>query len=351
MNPEKIINQIEIIDSRIVELLNQRMEKIVIAKKFSEENGLAAGCGEVSDSVFHRAHSLLDDDFLKCIYEKIAGQSSAIGSRDLKIMAFQGEHGAYSEMASKTWNDKFVPIPCGEFSDVFSGVENGLYDYGIVPVENTLGGIVSEVNDLMIHTKLYVVGAVEIPISHCLLVYPGTDHREIREVYSHPQALAQCRRFIERNKLRPVNYFDTAGAAKMVAEKNKENVAAISSKLAAEIYNLEIIKESIEDYEVNRTRFLVLSRHENEGNGDKCSIVFSTAHKAGTLFNVLEKFASESINLTRIESIPSQMGNYAFFLDFMGASDDEKIKRVLEEVKRIVDDFRMIGCYEERKVK
>jgi prephenate dehydratase len=133
----------------------------------------------------------------------------------------------------------------------------------------------------------------------------------------------------------------------MLSEKGLTNAAAISSALAAKMYNLDIIKESIEDHEINRTRFLILTKEENKQNGNKCSVVFLTAHKSGTLFNVLEKFANAGLNLTRIESIPNEKGTYAFFLDFLGNREDEKVQQVLESVKKATEHFRILGFYEE----
>jgi prephenate dehydratase len=126
--------------------------------------------------------------------------------------------------------------------------------------------------------------------------------------------------------------------------------AAIASKLSAELYHLEILKENIEDLDTNLTRFIVLSKEESQEKGDKCSIIFSTEHKAGTLFRVLEVFAKKNINLTRIESIPDEPGSYAFFLDFMGSHKDEAVTAALTEVKEITRSFRLMGCYTERKV-
>jgi len=183
----------------------------------------------------------------------------------------------------------------------------------------------------------------------CLLVVPGTDHREIRAVYSHPQALAQARNFLARNKLDPIPYSNTAGAAKMLAEKRPKGGAVIASKLCEKLYHLEIVKEGVEDLDKNITRFLVLSKEARTEEGDKCSVLFSTEHKAGTLFRVLEVFAKESINLTRIESIPSEPGNYSFFLDFMGSNRDDNIVRAIETVKPITTGFKMLGCYKERQ--
>lgn len=351
MDLESIRKNIDILDGKIIKLLNDRMEQAVLSRKFKTGILDTSREEQIYEKIRENSQNLLNGDFLLDLYKTIITESKNLQSKDLKLMAFQGEHGAYSEVAAKGWDSDCVPMPCMEFADVFEGVKNGLYDYGIVPVENTLGGIVSQVNDLMIHTDLFVVGAIEIPISHCLVTYRGNDYREIREVYSHVQALAQCRHFLARNKLTPVQFYDTAGAAKMLSEKGKKNVAAISSKLAAQLYNLEIIKESVEDHDINRTRFLVLSKRENKESGTKCSIVFSTAHKSGTLFGVLEQFAAADLNLTRIESVPNQKGTYAFFLDFIGSNEEENVMEVLKKVAAISDDFRVLGCYNEVSVK
>lgn len=350
MKLEDIRKQIDILDGRLIKLLTERMEQAVLAKRFKKKIEDKNREQEILNKIRESAQTLIDGDFLVSLYQRIIEESKSLQNRDLRVIAFQGEHGAYSEVAAKSWNPDYLPMPCLEFADIFEGVQSGLYDYGIVPVENTLGGLVSQANDLMINTKLFVSGAIEIPVNHCLVTYPGVDYREIREVYSHPQALAQCRGFLARNKLKAVHYYDTAGAAKMLSEKGLTNVAAISSTLAAKMYNLDIIKESIEDHEINRTRFLILTKEENKQKGNKCSVVFSTAHKSGTLFNVLEKFANAGLNLTRIESIPNEKGTYAFFLDFLGESDDLKVVEVLESVEKATEHFRVLGFYEEIKI-
>ena len=350
MSLEKIRNGIDLIDSKILKLLQDRMELALMAKKFKSQIEDREREQELLGRIRKKLTGLINPTFIEKIYTEILKESKNLQQGDYELIAFQGEHGAYSEVASREWRSELIPVPCTEFVEVFEGVESGLYDYGIVPVENTLGGSVDQVNRLLINTALYVVGAVELPIHLCLLALPGTDHREIRTVYSHAQALAQAREFLSRNNLEPVQYYNTAGAAKMVAEKRPKGCAAIASKLSAELYHLEIVKEGIEDLDRNMTRFLVLSREENKEEGDKCSITFSTEHKAGTLFRVLEVFAREDINLTRIESIPSEPGNYAFFLDFIGSSKEGKAMKALDKVKEITTSFKMVGCYKERKV-
>jgi prephenate dehydratase len=185
------------------------------------------------------------------------------------LVAFQGEHGAYGDVAARKLIPDGACIPCMEFMDVFRGVEEGHFDLGVVPVENSLEGAVTQVNDLLTTTDLKVIGEARIRVNHCLLATDITDYRDIRLVYSHPQALAQCRGFLMRNHLEPRPYYDTAGAAKMLARENPRAAAAIASALCAELYDLEIIKEGIEDGPSNTTRFLLLARDPYGERGEK----------------------------------------------------------------------------------
>ncbi|RLB32756.1 MAG: bifunctional chorismate mutase/prephenate dehydratase [Deltaproteobacteria bacterium] len=349
MNLEQIRKDIDQIDSMILKILTRRMELVLVAGKLKSRIEDREREREVLETIKEKSTRPIDAGFIEKIYAEIIKESKNLQGKNYKLVAFQGEHGAFGEVASRVWNSELIPVPCPEFRQVLEGVESKLYDYGIVPVENSLGGSVEQVNRLLINTELSVVGAVELPIHLCLLAPPGTDYREIRKVYSHPQALAQSRNFLLRNKLEPVEYSDTAGAAKMLAEERLKRSAAIASKLCAQLYNLEIIKENIEDLDRNLTRFLLLSREKSGEQGKKCSIIFSTEHKAGTLFRVLEVFASESINLTRIESIPNEPGNYAFFLDFEGSDRDLKVVQALEKIAERTTDLKMLGCYTERK--
>ncbi len=345
-----IRRKIDLLDSRVLRILNDRMELALMAKKFKINIEDKEREKEIVERIRMNSTGLINAEFVEKIYTGIIEESKDLQKKDHRLIGFRGEHGAYGEVALREWNKDWVSIPNRGYDGVLEGVKTGLYDYGIVAVENSLGGIVGEVNELIVNSDLYVVGAVELPIYLCLLVLPGTDHREIRTVYSQSQALAQCRNFLNRNNLEPVQYYDAAGAAKMLAEETPKATAVIASKMAAEIYNLEIIKEGIDDFERNMTRFLVLSREGNATDGDKCSILFSTEHRAGTLFMVLEVFAKRNINLTRIGSIQSGVRNYTFFLDFIGSIRDENVEEALEEVNKVAVNYRFMGCYKERKV-
>lgn len=350
MDLKKIREEIDLLDSKILNLLNGRMELALMAKKLKHQIEDVQREREVLERIRSNSRGLINAEFIERVYLEIIKESKALQHKDYPLIAFQGEHGAYGELAAMAWNKAFVPVPCPEFPDVFDGVKAGLYDCGIVPVENTLGAWVAQANRLLINTDLYVVGAVELAVHHCLLALPEMDHREIRSVYSHSQTLSQCRQFLARNKLEPVPFYDSAGAAKMLSETKPKSGAAIASVLAAEVYGLEIMKENMEDMDRIFTRYLILSNRENKTPGNKCSLVFSTEHKAGTLFRVLNVFAREGINLTRIESIPAKPGDYVFILDFLGSIEEDHVIQALEEVKRITRTFRILGCYTEKRV-
>jgi prephenate dehydratase/chorismate mutase/prephenate dehydratase len=350
MSLKEIRKQIDLLDARILRILNDRMELALMTSKFKHGVEDTEREKEILERIRMNTTGLINSKLIGKIYAEIIKESKDLQKENYRLIAFRGEHGAYGEVAAREWNSSYIPTPCKEFSDIFEGVKSGKYDYGIVSVENSLGGIVGEVNELLINTDLKVIGAVEMPIYLCLLTLPGTDHREIHSVYSNSQALSQCRHFLSRNRLEGQQFYDTAGAAKMLSEKSLKSSAVIASSLAAEIYNLEVIKEDIDDFEKNRVRYLVLSREESEVEGDKCSILFSTEHRAGTLFRVLEIFANKDINLTRIGSIPTGKGDYAFFLDFLGSDRDEDIRNILEDIKGVTSDFRLMGCYKEKSL-
>jgi len=350
MDLNKIRSDIDLIDSKILKLLNQRMELVIMAGRLKGEVEDPQREAEVLARVEADTPTLLDKEFVRALFKEVIKESKRLQKGSYRPIAFQGEHGAFGELAALAWRQDLVPIPCPQFEDVFEGVRSGLYDYGVVPVENSLGGPISEVNRLLLETDLLVIGAVDMAVRLCLLALPDMDYREIRRAYSHPQALAQARSFLRRNKLEPVSFYDTAGAARMLSEKRPEGAAAIASKLCASLYGLEIIKENIEAPANNRTRFLVLSKEEGCETPAKCSIVFSTQHKAGTLFRVLELFAREGLNLTRIESFPTEPGSFAFFLDFEMSQDKSKVHEVLNRARKITTFLKPLGYYKEVRV-
>ena len=347
MDLKDIRTRIDGIDAEIITMLNRRIELAVRARRLKVETKDTSREEDVINRVRSASRGLIAPEFSEKLFVEIMGEFRKLQEGEYYLMGFQGEHGAYSEMALKNFCPEAVPIPHPEFADVFEGVTAGLLDRGIVPVENSLGGNVGQVDDLLAQTGLYIVGEVLAPIHHCLMTLPGTDYRDIRRVYSHPQALAQCKGFLARQKYESRPYYDTAGSAMMLAREKPAGTAVIASKLSADLYGLEVLRQNVEDNSSNTTRFLVLAKEPLAEGGNKCTIVFSTAHKPGALLAILTAFSESEINLTRIESrpMPNNPGMYVFLLDFLGSDKDPNVKKAIERVSKDAAFFRNLGCY------
>jgi chorismate mutase/prephenate dehydratase len=238
-------------------------------------------------------------------------------------VTFQGELGAYSESAVYSFFSPSAEVkPCESFAEVFESVKSGAVNYGVVPIENSIEGSVNRTYDLFLEYDLKVCGEIILRISHCLIAHQGTELDQIKTVYSHPQALAQCRKFLEEHKLKAISTFDTAGSVKMIKEEKLMDAAAIASERAAEIYNMTILAREIEDAKNNSTRFFVLNKQDSPYSGkDKTSIIFATKSIPGALYQVLKEFADRNINLTKIESRPTKRTpwEYHFFVKILGS--------------------------------
>jgi len=265
----------------------------------------------------------------------------------MKRVSFLGERGAYSEAASVSFfGDEVDTIPCSTFADALKNTENGTSDYSVLTVENSLEGSVGESNDLLLSTKLNVVGEIYHRIHHCLI---GTGSIvNIDTVYSHPQALGQCRQFIQKNSLKTIPSYDTAGSVKIIKDLNKNSAACIASKNAAKIFDVPVIQEGIEDNTNNYTRFLVFSKEKNDKTeNSKTSIIFSVKHEAGALYQIINEFYQNKINLTKIESRPNKntLGEYNFYVDFEGHQDDSTVKDVMQKLRDNTTFLKILGSY------
>ena len=262
-------------------------------------------------------------------------------------VAFQGEQGAYSEMATLQYFQNVNPVPMKSFQDVFDSLEAGDVDFAVIPIENSIEGSVSETYDLLLRTNMFVAGEIYQRVRHCLITNKRTNSI-IKSVYSHPQALAQCRTYLQKKGLEPIPTYDTAGAVKMIKERKIIHGAAIASRRAAEIYQMKILDEGIEDKKNNFTRFLIMSKTERKTTcDDKTSIIFSIAHTPGALFGILKEFASRKINLTKIESRPTKEApwEYNFYVDFEGHSNEQNITDALQTIKKKSSFFKILGSY------
>lgn len=265
-------------------------------------------------------------------------------------VAFQGERGAYGEIAALQYFPNARLVALRSFQDVFAAAEKGEADCAIVPVENSIEGSVNEIYDLLLETKMNAIGEVYQRVKHCLIANKNAD--KIRFAYSHPQALAQCRGYLQRLNIEAMPVYDTAGAVKMIKEKEMIDAAAIASRRAAELYNMQIVEEGIEDRRNNYTRFLILSlqktKTETEDNAKyKTSIIFSVKHVPGALFEILGEFASRKINLTKIESRPTKETpwEYNFYVDIEGNFLDTVVLNALESIKSKSSYIKILGSY------
>ncbi|MCL4304226.1 MAG: prephenate dehydratase [Anaerolineae bacterium] len=266
-------------------------------------------------------------------------------------VAFQGERGAYSEAAAVTFfGDAVQPIPYSDFDSVFEAVATGQTERGVLPVENSLAGSIHRNYDLLLRHELFIVGEVQIPIAHQLIALPGVTLGDIKKVYSHPQALAQCERSI--TKLLPhaerVVTYDTAGSVKMIKEQNITDGAGLASQRAADIYEMHIVQPDVQDDAENYTRFVIVAREPVVPTGEiKTSIVFSMNNVPGSLFKSLAVFALRDIDLTKIESRPLQgkRWQYFFYIDFIASQYEEPGRNALNHLQEITSYLKVLGSY------
>ncbi len=268
-------------------------------------------------------------------------------------VAFQGVHGAYSEVAARTMlGPSVTTFPCRSFEDVFRAVERGRADRGVLPIENSLSGSIHQNYDLLLTHRLHIVGETHLRVEHVLMCHPSSNLRKLSVVRSHPQALAQCSEFFARSKrLRPEPFFDTAGAAESIMREGVLDTGAIASSYAASLYGLRVLRRNIEDLPDNFTRFLLLSRapwKHTRGSSVKCSISFKPArNQVGILFRILGVFALRDIDLLKIESRPDREAsfNYLFYVDFAGDPRERHVARALEHLQEVTRDYRLLGAY------
>jgi chorismate mutase / prephenate dehydratase len=265
------------------------------------------------------------------------------------IVAFQGERGAFSESAVYAFFGEVAKVkPCRDLTEVFENVGNQEVDFGVVPIENSLEGSVNQTYDLFLTHDLRVRGEIIVRVSHCLISNPGVTLTDVKTVYSHPQALAQCRIFLEQLGCELIPTYDTAGSVKMLKEKGLRNAAAVASAKAAEIYGMKILSKDIEDNPTNYTRFFVLSKEDSPMTGkDKTSIIFAAAHTPGSLYHALSEFAKRNINLTKIESRPTKQKawEYNFYLDFEGHRTERNCEEALKALKESGAFLKILGSY------
>lgn len=263
-------------------------------------------------------------------------------------VAFQGEPGAYSEEAGYGYFAAPEMVPHETFEQVFDAVTSGNCQAGLIPIENSLAGSIHQNYDLLLRHDLFITGEYLLRVRHCLIGFPGIEIKDIQRVISHPQALGQCAGFLRKLGVKTEPVYDTAGSVKLLKASGKRNSAAIASRRAAEIYDMQILQQGIEDNAENYTRFLVIAPQPAEpGEEAKTSIVFTLKNQPGALFKALSVFALRDIDLTKIESRPlaGKPWEYLFYIDFLGSTAQQPVRRALDHLGEYAPMLRVLGSY------
>jgi len=345
---------IDKIDKEILNLLNERAKVVVEVGREKLKNNkpfidIPREESHIRDLLAINGGPLLNESVRNIFREIISSCRLLEGT--LKV-AFLGPEGTFTHMAAlKRFGRDTAYIPARSIPEVFSLVEKGEVILGVVPIENSTEGVVNYTLDMFMSSPLNIIGEIIIPISHNLIARDNV--KEIKRIYSHPQAFGQCKEYLEKN-FPGVDLIEANSTAKAVEMASKDDEgAAIGSEIAAEKFGLRIVASRIEDDPNNRTRFLIIGRNsENKATGrDKTMVMFSTAHKPGALFSALRCFAENNVNLTMIQSRPSRevLWEFVFFVEFQGHREEDHVRKALEALSKVVWSYRIIGSYPEEE--
>lgn len=374
MDLSEIRKEIDNIDSQLIELFKKRMEcsrqvanykkatntsimnlkrEQEILDKVEEQGGEFGYAAQMLFSNILELSRGLQHDIIgsgKEIRKEIGSAKNSINkSKDVKI-ALQGIVGSNSHEATTKLFPDCQPVFYKSFAEVFEAVNNGVADYGVLPVENSSAGSVADVYDLILKYRFYIVKALDLPIEHCLCSIKQSELSDIEQVWSHPQALAQCTEFINNHNFATVPSPNTAIAAMDIAKEKRLNCAAICTEKAAQEYNLKVLVKGCQNEKDNSTRFIVISKELIiPDDADKVSLCFSLPHIKGSLYNVLGRFNSNGMNLTKIESRPRDgvSFEYLFYLDFQGSVHSDKVMNMLCALSEEMPEFSFLGNYKE----
>ena len=367
--------QIDEIDSQIVELFEQRMEVANEVAKYKIETGKAVYDKEREDQKLEKLGAMSHGEFNERAVRELFSQimsisrkyqygilphtddvtnfvkkSQVFDNKDSKVYYF-GVPGTHTQQAMEdVFGTEVRGISCPSFQGVMEAVENGDADYGVLPIENSSTGGISTNYDLLLNYKNAIVGQYVMKIDQCLLALPGTKLEDIKTVFSHPQGLLQSRDFMkEHPAYEGVEYGSTAAAAMKVAEDKNPAQAAIASRRAAKEYGLEIVADSIQQEKNNCTRFIIIGRKEvYTEKSNKLALCIELPHQSGSLYRILSHFLYNDLNMTQIESrpIPGKNWEYRFFIDVEGNLDDAAVQNALRGVKEEAAYMRVLGNFE-----
>jgi chorismate mutase/prephenate dehydratase len=344
--------EIDRLDDQILRLLNERSKSVIEIGRLKKQSDNEANLhtprreAEIVDRLMNRNTGPFPNEAIRSVYREI--MSASLSLEGPQRVAYLGPRATFTHLACiQKFGNSAQYLPVNSIKDVFNEVERGRANFGVVPIENSTEGVVNHTLDMFIDSNLLIYGEVLQEVSHHLLSKTGR-LEDIKKIYSHPHAIAQCRNWLESTLPHmPVSEVpSTARAAELCADD--PSTAAIASELAGQLYGLKVLKARIEDNLNNFTRFLVLSQKPPERTGkDKTSIMLSVKDKVGALYDLLRPFASHGINLTKIESRPSRRKawEYIFFVDVEGHVEEDRVKKALEEIKSRCLFLKILGSY------
>jgi prephenate dehydratase len=293
------------------------------------------------------------ENYPKPARDLVAAMTAAAAAEPGRAVAFQGAPGAYSHQAAREAFPDGLPLPCFNFEDAIEAVKSGAAGHAAIPIENSLHGRVADIHFLLPESGLHIVGEHFVRVRHCLLGVPGAAREGVREAVSHPQALGQCRQRLRAWDVRPVAYADTAAGAALVAETGDAALAGVASRLAGELYGLDLLAEGIEDADHNTTRFVILAREAVAAPATDAmtTLLFEVKNVPAALFKALGGFATNGVNMTKLESYIRD-GSFAaaeFYADIVGSPDDEAVARAMDELRFHTKWVRVLGTYKQAR--
>ncbi len=361
---DKLRQQIDDIDRKITDLFEQRMDVVKGVIDYKIKNNLPILNSSREAAVIEKNVGYLKNKeyapYLKEFYQGLMDVSKRMQANIANLsdaIGFQGEKGSFSHEATlKFLADKNCPVDKASceiknyptFDSLMNALLNDDVKYIVIPFENTSTGAVTDVYDLLTQYDFYINGEVLVHVNHNLLVKEGVKLSDIKEIYSHPQAFMQSKEFLKNLPARQIPYYNTAIAAKFVSESDRTDIAAIASEQAAAYYGLKVMEHNINYNNNNITKFIVLSKTPlSTENANKVSAIISIQHKAGSLASIINLFAQNNVNLTKIESRPdlSNPFEYIFFIDFEGNMGNDRIKAMVEKLKESCAKFKYLGNY------
>lgn len=345
------------IDVKMAELFAERMNAAELVAEYKKERGLKIHDPVREAELIRRNSDYIENEIYKEYYvnfqKSVMSVSRAYQSRLLEgmVIAYSGTEGAYAHLAACQLFPAARKVGFGNFEEAYNAVENGECDVAVLPIENSYNGDVGQVSDLMFSGSLYVNAVTELVISHDLLAPEGTRIENVKTVISHPQALGQCRTYINKHGFEEIEFSNTALAAKKVAELNNGTTAAIASAEAAEIFGLEVLEKNINESRSNTTRFAVFSRREHKApTSDKrvhSILLFTVKHEAGALAKAIEVISRYGFSMDALRSRPMKelLWQYYFYIEIEGNLDSENGKKMMEELKNHCDRLKSVGSY------